>query len=106
MKLVAAIEEALARKSVTIDRFFFDWRGGAPEASDAAFDDVRVLIGRYAPIAGARDHSYWSDPGPCSMHIDDVEAIWSAIDADDDWTPLHARIDAVRRMGEAYRANA
>jgi hypothetical protein len=40
------------------------------------------------------------------MHIDEVEAIWSAIDKDDDWTPLHAKVAAIRRMGEAHRASA
>jgi hypothetical protein len=38
------------------------------------------------------------------MHIEEVEAIWSAIDAADDWAPLYAKIAAIRRMGEACRA--
>ena len=40
------------------------------------------------------------------MHIEEVEAIWSAIDEADDWAPLHAKLAAVRRMGEAFDANA
>jgi hypothetical protein len=35
------------------------------------------------------------------MHIDEVEAIWSAIADSDDWGPLHAKVAAIRRMGEA-----
>jgi hypothetical protein len=31
------------------------------------------------------------------MVIDEVEAIWSAIDRDDDWAPLHAKLAALRR---------
>ena len=38
------------------------------------------------------------------MHIDEVEAIWSAIDQSDDWSPLHAKVAAIRRMGEAHGA--
>jgi serine/tyrosine/threonine adenylyltransferase len=127
MKLVAAIEEALAKQTVTIDRFFFDWRGGVPPApavgSDeprrsfgslirdvshktTEFDSVRALLAERTPLAGARDHPYWSDAEPCSMHIEEVEEIWSAIDEADDWAPLHAKIAAVRRMGEAINANA
>jgi len=128
MKLVAAIEEALAKQTVTLDRFFFDWRGGpapapagAPGKSAAAsfrslirdvpykgaeFDLVRSLMAERAPMVGARDHPYWSDPEPCTMHIEEVEAIWSAIDAADDWAPLHAKLAAVRRMGDALDANA
>ncbi|HYJ53315.1 MAG TPA: protein adenylyltransferase SelO family protein, partial [Allosphingosinicella sp.] len=105
MKLVAAIEEAVATQIVTIDRFFFDWRGGRPGDGDA-FAEVRALLAGREPVPGARDHPYWSDPEPCSMHIEEVEAIWAAIDERDDWGPLHAKIAAVRRMGEALNANA
>ena len=33
------------------------------------------------------------------MVIDEVEAIWSAIDRDDDWAPLAAKIAAVHEVG-------
>ena len=56
--------------------------------------------------ARARGPSYWSDPEPCSMHIDEVEAIWAAIDERDDWAPLHAKLAAIRRMGAAHGAHA
>jgi serine/tyrosine/threonine adenylyltransferase len=106
MKLVAAIEEALARQTATIDRFFFDWRGGRRPAGYDGFEEVAALAQGYAPVPGARDHPYWSDGEPCSMHIEEVEAIWSAIDERDDWAPLHAKLAQVRRMGEATHANA
>jgi uncharacterized protein YdiU (UPF0061 family) len=98
MALVTAVEDALARQTVTIDRFFFDWRGGR---AGEGLDEVAALIGRYEAVPAARDHPYWSDPEPCAMHIEEVEAIWSAIDGRDDWAPLHAKIAAVRRMGAA-----
>jgi uncharacterized protein YdiU (UPF0061 family) len=107
MALVVAIEEALATQTMTIDRFFFDWRGGrVPEGHDG-FDEVAALIARHAPVPGARDHPYWADAEPCSMHIEEVEALWARIDEADDWAPLYAKIAAVRRMGEAHAfANA
>ena len=43
MKLVAKIEEALAKQTVTIDRFFFDWRGGRVGAG-LSFDESRALV--------------------------------------------------------------
>jgi uncharacterized protein YdiU (UPF0061 family) len=104
MKLVGAIEEALSRQNVTIDRFFFDWRGGRRCDGYEGYDEVRALIGQHASVPGARDHDYWSDTAPCSMHIEEVEAIWSAIDEADDWAPLYAKVAAIRRMGEAHRA--
>lgn len=107
MKLVAAIEEALARQTATIDRFFFDWRGGRRPRGYDGFGEIAAMVERHVPVPGARDHPYWADPEPCSMHIDEVEAIWAAIDERDDWAPLHAKLAAVRRMGEALaHANA
>ena len=35
------------------------------------------------------------------MPIDEVEAIWARIDEADDWSALHDKVAAVRRMGEA-----
>ena len=107
LALVEAIERGLGARTVGIDRFFFDWRGGrrrGPSPADAAYardfaglEDLLATCDAGAPL----DHPYWRDPEPCSMHIDEVEAIWSAIDQDDDWRPLHAKVAAVRRMGEA-----
>ena len=106
--LLAAIEDGLAARTVTIDRFFFDWRGGGrrgPSPADAAYEDQRFagfrsLVRSYRPAAEP-GHPYWSDDAPCSMHIDEVEAIWDRIDRDDDWTAFEAKIAALRRMGEA-----
>ena len=40
------------------------------------------------------------------MHIEEVEAIWNAIDKDDNWSLLHAKVAAIRRMGEALNLAA
>ncbi|CAM8638042.1 protein adenylyltransferase SelO family protein [Sphingobium sp.] len=104
-----AMIEAAVRGMVTtgmpIDRFFHDCRGGmardAASYGDAAWAPFREAITGLAAIPGAKAHPYWSDEAPCSMHIEEVEAIWSAIDKDDDWVPLHAKVAAIRRMGEA-----
>jgi uncharacterized protein YdiU (UPF0061 family) len=106
---LVALETALSAKEVEIDRFFFDWRGGrrrAPSPADdvylrGSFANFRDAIASYQAAPGALDNAYWSDQAPCSMHIDEVEAIWSRIDEADDWSALHAKVAAVRRMGEA-----
>ncbi len=33
------------------------------------------------------------------MVIEEVEEIWSAIDLDDDWAPLDAKVEGIRRTG-------
>ncbi len=106
--LIAAMEEALLKQKVTIDRFFFDWRGGSlraasPAEKEYAGDDFaafRELVSSYEATAPL-DHPYWADPQPCSMHIEEVEALWKWIDEADDWTPLYEKVEAIRRMGEA-----
>jgi uncharacterized protein YdiU (UPF0061 family) len=100
--LVSAMLGALRARLVGIDRFFFDWRGGRiPEDKvygAGEFDEFRArLAGRLRPA----DHAYWSDPAPCSMLIDEVEAIWAAIADHDDWSPFESKIEAIRRMGTA-----
>jgi uncharacterized protein YdiU (UPF0061 family) len=109
--LLTAMERALAKQTVKIDRFFFDWRGGrrrGPSPADEAyraeeFQALLPMIEAREPAPGALDHEYWSDAEPCSMHIEEVEAIWSAIDEADDWSLFEAKVAAVRRMAEAMR---
>jgi uncharacterized protein YdiU (UPF0061 family) len=110
LALLQAIEQALVATQVGIDRFFFDWAGGqrrGPSPADAIYtgDAFRAFIEGAAAYRPARalDHPYWSDADPCSMHIEEVEAIWAPIAEADDWSRFDAKIAAIRRMGEAYR---
>ena len=111
--LLGAIERALATQTVKIDRFFFDWRGGARRAASPAdphydaepFADFRKLIGDFE-AAATTDHPYWSQPKPCSMHIDEVESIWARIDEADDWSALERKINEIRLMVEALAPQA
>ena len=103
--LVGAILPALRTRAVTIDRLFFDWRGGRVPQGDAygapEFERLAdTLAGRNA-TAQALDHEYWSDPEPCSMHIDEVEAIWADIAGQDDWSRFERKVAAIRRMRDA-----
>jgi uncharacterized protein YdiU (UPF0061 family) len=106
-EIAAALIAALATREATIDRVFFDWRGGHdPGADRYPSDAFRALAKLVEGREGARSHPYWSDPTPCSMHIEEVESIWAAIADGDDWQPFHAKVSAIRRMGEAMERNA
>ncbi|HEU0310413.1 MAG TPA: YdiU family protein [Sphingomicrobium sp.] len=105
--LASAAIKALRSRIVGIDRFFFDWRGGRVPLNDVyqaeEFDELRArLEGRTRVLL----HPYWSDPAPCSMHIDEVESIWAAIADQDDWAPFESKIEAIRRMGEAMQGSS
>ncbi|THD37001.1 MAG: YdiU family protein [Sphingomonas sp.] len=99
--LVQTIEPVLRGTATLIDRFFFDAFGGVlPDSYGEEWTDARAALATYAPHINRRSHPYWSGE-PCSMLIDEVESIWSAIDENDDWAPFHAKIAAIRTMGEA-----
>ena len=105
--LVAALVAALQTREATIDRVFFDWRGGGdPGAQSYPSEPFRALARALRGRERPQSHPYWSDGTPCAMHIDEVEAIWSAIAEADDWQPLDDKVTAVRRMGEAMMADA
>lgn len=100
--LVQTIEMALRSGETPIDRFFFDAFGGAVPDTPAyqAFAEAREALAGYTPRA-TRDHSYWHGAEPCSMLIDEVEAIWARIADADDWTAFEAKVAAIREMGAA-----
>jgi uncharacterized protein YdiU (UPF0061 family) len=105
--VATALIKALATRARPIDRIFFDWRGGRdPGAETCPREEFRELARLLAGRERPQSHPYWSDPGPCSMHIEEVEAIWSAIADRDDWRPLEEKVTAVRRMGEAMDRDA
>jgi uncharacterized protein YdiU (UPF0061 family) len=101
-ELASALLKALESRAATIDRIFFDWRGGRdPGVESYPGEPFRALAAKLAGRERPRTHVYWSDPEPCSMHIEEVEAIWDAIATSDDWSPFDSKIAAIRRMGEA-----
>lgn len=104
--LVSAILKALRSRKVGIDRLFFDWRGGrvpqSNEYNDPLFEDLRAALdGRQRHLS----HPYWDEEAPCSMLIDEVEAIWAAIADRNDWSPFEKKIAAIRRFGDAMTSD-
>ena len=102
--MIEAAVRGMAATETPIDRFFHDWRGGEPrDGTDYSAEDWAPFRDAIAGFAAREkdEHPYWRDAAPCSMYIDEVETIWSAIAERDDWEPLHAKVAAVRRMGEA-----
>ncbi|HEX8300411.1 protein adenylyltransferase SelO [Sphingomonas sp.] len=98
--LIQSAESALSASHAPLDQFFFDAFGGQlPEDYDEPFAQLRRLLTAYEPRK-SRDHPYWATE-PCSMLIDEVEAIWAPIAERDDWSLFNAKIAAIRTMGEA-----
>ena len=96
-RLVALCEKEMREAKMQPDGFFFAHHGG-----HGADGELAEALAPYRPTGD--DDDYWQGEAPQTMLIDEVEAIWSAISERDDWQPLHAKIDAIRRMGEAHGA--
>ena len=110
--LAEAVFTFLENSNVGYEQFFFDWYGGPSRAAHAdagpaasiyaseAFAPVRAALAPYSPLKPV-DHPYFSGKAPCTLLIEEVEQIWSAIDERDDWAPFNAKIQAIRQMGQA-----
>jgi len=92
--VVTIAEKQMRESGEQPDAFFHRTRHGRN-----ADGELAAILENYTPIE--RLAPYWEEQPPCSLLIDEVENIWSAIDQRDDWQPLHDKIDAFRRLGAA-----
>ena len=107
--LALAAWTALRESQAPFERFFFDWHGGTarpgwrrPDYAGEAFAPLRALIAGYRPGEGARlGHPYFAGDAPCTMLIEEVEAIWAPIAAADDWSAFQAKLADIAAMSDA-----
>ena len=84
---------------------FFDWFGGFASSARAlsgpraklyqgeAFDAFRFALMEHEPDRIERlEHPMFAAREPEEMLIDEVETLWAAIAADDDWAPFQAKL--------------
>ena len=93
--LVAACEAAMRESGEAPDSFFDRLRFGA-----ASGGELGELLTHYGRVGS----NELDDTPPPSLVIDEVERLWAAIAEDDDWTPLMATVEAIRRFGSRLGA--
>lgn len=109
---LSLVRAFLVESRVGYDRFFFDWYGGAASAARAAaspevdkyrgatFVPLRSAMDAYQPADAARlARPYFQRTAPCSLLIDEIEALWDAIAERDDWSVFEAKVADIRTMG-------
>ena len=117
LALADALYNFLQETQAPFEQTLFDWRGGLASADRAArspsadhyaapiFAPVRAALDGFEPAPDARlDHPYFARERPCTMLIDEVEAIWARIAEEDDWSALAAKLDEIGLMADAYGA--
>ena len=117
--LIEHVQAFLTESQIGYERFFFDWYGGLARASTAAvspdaaayqrpsFTRVRAHLEGYVPAHPARlSHPYFQQPSPCTLLIEEIEALWSAIAWRDDWSVFEAKLTEIATMRTALQGGA
>ncbi len=72
-------------------------RGSVP--AGAEWDGARAALAGAIPT---RPHHPYFDGPPCTMLIEEVEALWKPIAAADNWQPLYGKLASIETMRQAY----
>ena len=102
-------------ETVRWEPLFFDWFTGFASSERAlrgpragawqgeAFDVFRFALFEHEPDRPERlEHPLFAAREPEEMLIDEVEAIWAAIDAGDDWGPFEDKLARLEKARQAY----
>jgi serine/tyrosine/threonine adenylyltransferase len=102
--LVEAAERLMSSERIPVDTFFHTHHGGRIDQTaniSEAYATFKDALVSYLPTDNNLGE-YWRDKNSCSMLIEEVELIWTAIAEQDDWEPLHRKINNIRRMAAAH----
>ena len=117
VELVNAAFRALAEggEGLRWEPFFFDWFGGEASTGRAmdgpraglyrteTFEAFRAKLAAFEPDRPERlADPVFQRPEPEELLIDEVEALWAPIAAEDDWGPLYAKLDRIEAARAAY----
>ncbi|WP_425410551.1 protein adenylyltransferase SelO [Hyphococcus sp.] len=118
-KFVVDFLKWMTETGAPYEQVFFDWFCGAASVDRAdhsavaelyqqeKFASLKSRLLQYTPINPERLESrYFQNAGPCTMLIDEVEAIWAPIAEKDDWSAFERKLEAIAGMRDAYQFNA
>jgi serine/tyrosine/threonine adenylyltransferase len=103
--LAKAVWAFLDSTGCPFERFFFDHFGGrSPKKKTDDYDGpryegVKTLLEAYEPTEAGKT---FDREGPCTMLIDELEAIWDRIAYADDFSAFESKIIDIRDMGVSY----
>ncbi len=116
MKFINDTFMFLQNTKIGFEQFFFDWYGGvesrrrtqespvADTYTSKDFISVKERLLRYIPSAPDRlDHTYFQGKHPCTLIIDEVEALWDRIANNDDWSAFDSKLNHIECMRQALQ---
>ena len=121
IELVNSAFRALAEggEGLRWEPFFFDWFGGEASTGRAMdgpraelyrtenFEIFRRRLAAFDPDWPERlADPVFQRPEPEELIIEEVESLWAPIAAEDDWGPLHAKLDRIESARRAYDLGA
>lgn len=114
LKLGSRLFPALHAAEVPFENVFFECYGGRDAvhkdqalhtyANTPLHELIADIFSCEAEAKATPHHAYFQGDAPCTMLIEDVEDIWSAISERDDWSVLNAKLSAIEMMREAYES--
>jgi uncharacterized protein YdiU (UPF0061 family) len=115
--LTHAVTHFLSESQVGFGQFFFDWFAGAASAARAGrspeaekyvaneFGTLRAAFDRFeATRPEALGDPYFGRERPCTLLIDEIEALWSRIAEDDDWSAFESKLREIEAAARAMLA--
>ncbi len=95
--LSQAVWKHLAESRAPFEQVFHDLYGNPADGAPAPLGEA--LAGY---VGAVRSHPYFTAGAPCTMLVDEVEALWEPIAAADDWSAFHSKLAAIDAMATAY----
>jgi serine/tyrosine/threonine adenylyltransferase len=117
LTMMQAMESALSNSNIDLAQFYFDNFGGALSKHRRAasnnvteyftlnFQHLFEMLDQYQPALHAAkclQNPYFQSAQPAHLLIDEIEAIWAAIEARDDWSLFHTKMSEIAAMAGAY----
>lgn len=117
-ELMASSYRFLRTAGLVPDQFFHDWLGGldhedrAGQSPDAEayqsrdFEPVRATLKQFRPndeVPTILASEAFQAPKPVTLLYNEIEALWAAIDKDDDWAPFQAKLTQIEGLRQALQ---
>lgn len=116
-RLGTATLDLLGTQKVGFAELFHDWLGGptaearalasprGPLYDSALARPFRSALEGYRSRVSVPSESAVEASAPCDLLVDEVRAIWASIAKHDDFSPLHAKVGAIRAWGARLRGD-